>query len=108
MYKLKNLIIVVFVILAFATLATCSYAEDKSPVAKQDQATASKAPEKKSPTEKDLLLQQRETVLERMEKLDAQYNLAHTQYILAEQDLDRINARLNGIIAAEKKEQEKK
>ncbi len=100
--KLRNIIITIVVVLAFSALATCTYAAD-APPAKQEKATVTKDPIKPAPTEKDLILQQRETILERMDKLDAQYNLAHSQYILAQQDLDRINAKLNDIIAAEKK-----
>jgi len=89
MIKYRNIIIGLCII--FAVFAVCASAADQIALVPPP------------PTEKDLLIQQRATILERMDKLDAQYQLAHAQYILAKQDLDRIEAKLGEIVAAEKK-----
>lgn len=89
MNKLRNFLICLCFM--FAALSVCASAAD--------QVALTPPP----PTQKELLLAQRQTILERMDKLDAQYQLAHAQYILAKQDLDAIEANLRGIIASEKK-----
>ena len=89
MKKIRNLLIGLYIL--FAAFSVCAYAADQAALVPPP------------PTQKDILLAQRATILERMDKLDAQYQLAHAQYILAKQDLDSIEARIRELLASEKK-----